>query len=266
LAGVPVVACLQARNVDFQGWRNVLLRMTAGFNSYTISNSRAAMAFAAEHEGTDLARCHYVPNAIQVSTTLIPAPDWSSCGWPQLVGQRVIGSVGRLVPQKGYDVLLTAFAPLAAANSDLSLLLIGSGSPESLRAEAKKLGLGARVVFAGERSDVAALLPGLTLYVQPSRFEGMPNALMEAMATGLPVLASAVDGSAELINDGINGWLVAPGDSTALTTALKRVLEDASGREQMGMQARQTAIERFSQSRMITAYEEILGQACLKRS
>ena len=63
LAGVPAVACLQARNIDFNGFHRILLRMTARFNFCTVSNSRAAMAFAAEHEGIDLARCHYVPNA-----------------------------------------------------------------------------------------------------------------------------------------------------------------------------------------------------------
>lgn len=266
LAGVPVVVCLQARNVDFQGWRKALLRMTARLGSLTISNSRAAMDFAAQHEGIDLALCHYVPNAIQVPVSLLPSPDWANCGWPELVGQRVIGSVGRLVPQKGYDILLAAFAPLAAAHGDLSLLLVGAGPTAALSAEARALGLDGRVVFAGERADVAALLPGLTLYVQPSRFEGMPNALMEAMAAGLPVVASAIDGITELINDGVDGRLVPPGDIATLAIALKRILDDAPGAEQMGGQARRAAIERFSLERMIAAYESILGQACLKHA
>jgi|CZKI01.1.fsa_nt_gi glycosyltransferase involved in cell wall biosynthesis len=266
LAGVPVVTCLQARNVNFQGWRKALLRVTAGLNSYTISNSRAAIAFAAEHEGADPARCYYVPNAIQVPAGLLPAPDWGSCGWPELVGQRVIGSVGRLVSQKGYDILLAAFARLAASHGDVSLLVVGSGPAAALNAEAKVLGLNGRVVFAGERADVPALLPGLTLYVQPSRFEGMPNALMEAMAAGLPVVASAVDGITELINDGVDGWLVPPGDAATLAAVLTRILDDAPGSGKMGMQARRTAIERFSLERMIEAYEEILGRACSRRS
>src|ERR1019366_34285 len=221
--GAAVVTCLQARNVNFQGWRKALLRVTAGLNSYTISNSRAAIAFAAEHEGADPARCYYVPNAIQVPAGLLPAPDWGSCGWPELVGQRVIGSVGRLVSQKGYDILLAAFARLAASHGDVSLLVVGSGPAAALNAEAKVLGLNGRVVFAGERADVPALLPGLTLYVQPSRFEGMPNALMEAMAAGLPVVASAVDGITELINDGVDGWLVPPGDAATLAAVLTRI-------------------------------------------
>jgi len=264
LAGVPVVACLQARNVNFQGWRKALLRVTAGLNACTISNSRAAIAFAAEHEGADPTRCHYVPNAIQVPAALHPPPDWASCGWPQLVGRRVIGSVGRLVSQKGYDILLAAIARLSATHGDLSLLLIGTGPPAALAAEAQALGLDGRVVFAGERADVPAFLPGLILYVQPSRFEGMPNALMEAMAARLPVVATAVDGITELIKDGVNGWLVPPGDAAALAAALRRILDDTPGSEKMGMQARRTAIEGYSLERMTEAYEKILGRACLR--
>ncbi len=266
LAGVPAVACLQARNLDFNGFHRILLRMTARFNFCTVSNSRAAMAFAAEHEGIDLARCHYVPNAIDVPATLAPPPNWAGCGWPQLVGRRVIGSVGRLVPQKGYDILLAAFAPLAAKHPDLSLLLVGSGSPSTLAARASSLGLNGQVVFAGECPNVAALLPGLVLYVQPSRFEGMPNALMEAMAAKLKVVASRVDGNTELIKDGINGWLVPPGNPLALEMALIKALGASPGNEEIGNQARRTVIEQFSPTPMVDAYERILSQACFGRS
>jgi glycosyltransferase involved in cell wall biosynthesis len=265
LAGVPTVACLQARNINFPAWRRLLLRMTAGFNSYTISNSHAAIAFAAQHEGVDPARCQYVPNAIDVPGELLPPPDWTIWGWPQLVGRRVIGSVGRLVSQKGYDVLLHAFVSVAEKESDLSLLLVGAGPTAALAAKAEALGLNGRVVFAGEHANVPALLPGFALYVQPSRFEGMPNALMEAMAAKLPVVASSVDGIAELISDGVDGWLVPPADAVALATALKRTLDDAAGSEEMGLQARRTVIERFAPERMIEAYEEILGRASLRR-
>ena len=262
LAGVPTVACLQARNINFKGWQHALLRMTARLNSYTVSNCRTAMAFAAQFEGIDLARCHYEPNAIAVPPELPPAPDWANWGWPQLAGRRVIGSVGRLVPQKGYDILLTAFASIAPEHDDLSLLLIGSGSKTELAAKAESLGLNGRVIFAGEHSSVPALLPGLSLYVQPSRFEGMPNALMEAMAAKVPVVASAVDGITELIEDGVDGLLVPPADAPALATALKRTLDDAPGSEKRGQEGRRIVIERFSPERMIEAYERILGQAC----
>ena len=174
--------------------------------------------------------------------------------------------MGRLVSQKGYDVLLNAFGTLAAKNADLSLLLVGAGPTAALAAKAEALGLNGKVVFAGEHDNVPALLPGLTLYVQPSRFEGMPNALMEAMAATLPVVASSVDGIAELISDGVDGWLVPPADATALATALKRTLDDAPGSEKMGLRARRTVIERFSPEQMIAAYEEILGRACLRRA
>ncbi len=263
LGGVPVVSCLQARNLNFRGWHSALLRMTARFNTCTISNSRSAIAFAAEQEGTDLARCHYVPNAIEVPAEPRPPPNWATCGWPQLVGQRVIGSVGRLVSQKGYDILLRAFAPLAKAHRDLSLLLIGAGSAADLSARANALRLNGQVVFAGEYADVEALLPGFVLYVQPSRFEGMPNALMEAMAAKLPVVASAVDGIAELITDGVDGCLVPPADPLTLETALNKVLSDATGRERMGLKARHTVIEQFSPIAMVDAYERILNEACL---
>jgi glycosyltransferase involved in cell wall biosynthesis len=102
--------------------------------------------------------------------------------------------------------------------------------------------------------------------VQPSRFEGMPNALMEAMAAKLPVVASAVDGIAELITDGVDGWLVPPADPVTLEAALNKVLNDTHRSEEMGLLARQTVIEKFSPTAMVDAYERILTQACLTHS
>lgn len=206
LVGRTAITCLQARNLDYRPWQNALLRVTAPLNAFTISNSHSAIAHAAVHEGVDPARSAFVPNGIEIPDFPQPKPDWAELGWPQLVGKRVIGSIGRLHWQKGYDLLIEAMAPICRNEPDICVLLIGRGAEEAnLRQLAAKCGIADRVVFAGERADCDRLLPGFTLYVQPSRFEGMPNALMEAMAAGVPVVATDVDGMGELLGSA-TGW------------------------------------------------------------
>jgi glycosyltransferase involved in cell wall biosynthesis len=148
------------------------------------------------------------------------------------------GSVGRLVPRKGHDVLLRAFAPLAHAAADVGLAIIGSGQEEArLRSLCRELGIDDRVVFCGWRTDARALLTAFDVCVFPSRKEpfGLVNA--EAMAAGCPVIASAVDGVPEVVGD--QALLVPADDVDALADALRRLHGDALLRQTMGVALRQ---------------------------
>ncbi len=128
---------------------------------------------------------------------------------------------GRLAPEKGLDVLLAAWPAVLREAPDAYLLLAGAGEQrQALEAQAARLGLGRRVIFAGARDDVAPLLQAADLFVLPSYAEGLPLALLEAMACGLPVVATAVDGTAELVQDGVTGRLVPPHDTEALARGL----------------------------------------------
>jgi glycosyltransferase involved in cell wall biosynthesis len=148
--------------------------------------------------------------------------------------------VGRVVFQKGLDVLLAALAQLPR-DGDWQLEIIGDGDRRSaLEAEAARLGVAARIRFAGwcRRTEIAERYRAADVFVFPSRDEGMPNVVLEAMASGLPIVATAIAGNEELVRDGENGFLVPPDDPAALAAALVRIVADANAREQMSRASR----------------------------
>lgn len=140
---------------------------------------------------------------------------------------RVIGTVGRLVGLKNQKLLIAAMPALLHKFPDLHLVLIGTGPLEQeLRAQADALGLGERVLLTGARTDVADLTPGLDVFALPSQTEGISIALLEACATRLPVVATAVGGNPEIVADGRTGLLIPSDDGAALEAALDRLLAD----------------------------------------
>lgn len=160
------------------------------------------------------------------------------------------GSVGRLVRVKGYDVLLRAFAPLAREIPHVGLALIGSGQEEQdLRALCGELGLQERVSFCGWRPDARSVLAAFDVCVFPSRNEAFGLAIAEAMAAGRPVIASAVGGVAEVVDDA--AVLVPADDVAALTDALRRVYEDAKLRQTMGAELHARWQAQFSPQRFV---------------
>jgi colanic acid/amylovoran biosynthesis glycosyltransferase len=157
--------------------------------------------------------------------------------------------VGRMVPRKGLDLLLDSLAILLREPGGFALELIGDG-PDRRRLElrAMALGLGPRVRFVGwgdARRIRESILAARTL-VLPSDAEGLPNVLLEALALGRPVIATAVAGIPELVVDGVNGWLVEPGDANALTSAIREALRLPVARlHQMGESGRAAVIEQY---------------------
>ena len=171
----------------------------------------------------------------------------------------IVGCVGRFDPVKNHQLLIKAFARLNHEQHPLCLFFIGDG-PErgSLAALRDTLPCRDRIHFLGRRDDVADILHAMDIFVLPSRSEGVCNALLEAMATGLPIVATAVGGNTELIQDGATGLLVPSDDEDALVHALTMFLEDVSGmRGQIGMNARKRSEEVFSLRRMVKAYESL---------
>jgi glycosyltransferase involved in cell wall biosynthesis len=122
---------------------------------------------------------------------------------------------------------------------------------------AARLNIGDRVFFLGRREDVPALLGAADVFALASLWEGNPLSLMEAMAAGLPVIATTVGGVPELVQHGWHGLLCPPGDIQTLTSALLEIAQDAAARRKMGFAARQRAHERFDQRAMIRAYEDL---------
>jgi glycosyltransferase involved in cell wall biosynthesis len=154
-------------------------------------------------------------------------------------------SVGRLAPPKDFSTLIAAVARLPEGRAHLRV--IGDGPLRGeLEAQRHALGIDAAVEFAGEVPDARPFLRDADVFVLASLSEGMPVSVLEAMAAGLPVVASAVDGLEEVVVDGETGFLTPPGDAAALAAGIGRLVEDASLRSALGKAGRARAEERFS--------------------
>jgi GalNAc-alpha-(1->4)-GalNAc-alpha-(1->3)-diNAcBac-PP-undecaprenol alpha-1,4-N-acetyl-D-galactosaminyltransferase len=170
-------------------------------------------------------------------------------------------AIGRLVPQKGYDILLPAFAQVATAHPDWRLEVWGEG-PERPELERLRdaLGLSDRVTFPGTTRQPYGVLRRASMFVMSSRREGFPTVLGEAMSCGLPVLsADCPSGPRELIRDGVDGLLVAPGDVQALAAGMERLMADPDLAWRLASRAPEV-VERFSLSRVLERWDDVFAE------
>ena len=166
--------------------------------------------------------------------------------------------VARFAPQKNHALLLNAFARGPAANPRARLLLVGEGALRAdLETQAKNLGLARSVRFLGLRSDIPDVLGASDVFVLSSDYEGNPLSILEAMASGLPIVSTAVGGVPSLVESGTHGCLVQSGDMFELSKSMQSLLELDKVRQSMGMAAARRARENFDVSNMVCAYEEV---------
>jgi glycosyltransferase involved in cell wall biosynthesis len=169
-----------------------------------------------------------------------------------------IGAIGRLETQKGFDILLDAFARIRKERPDAALLLVGEGSVRGeLEEAARRLALGDAVRFAGAVPDAGPFLRRFDLFVLPSRWEGFPLTILEAMAAGVPIVATAVDGSVEAIRHGTDGLLVPPENAEALAEAVREALSNPAASRERAEAARKRAETEFSFERMVEGYRRV---------
>jgi glycosyltransferase involved in cell wall biosynthesis len=176
----------------------------------------------------------------------------------------VIGSIGRLNEQKGHRYLIDAAARVLAAAPTARVLVVGDGDLASpLREQARALGIADRVVFAGHRDDVPAVLGAVDVFCISSTYEGTPLTLFEAMAAGKAIVSTAVDGCREVLEDGLTGLLVPPRDADALAAALGRLVVDPGRRQALARAARE-ASARYDIQRCVddmqALYDEVLRE------
>jgi glycosyltransferase involved in cell wall biosynthesis len=177
---------------------------------------------------------------------------------------RIIGAAGRLSPEKGFDVLLDAAAKVVAQQPETGFVIFGTGDCKAaLQQQITYLGLTGSVILAGFRSDLDRFIPQFDLFVQSSHTEGLPNVVLESCAAGVPVVATAVGGTPEVLVDGESGYLVPPGNAEALCEAILTVTNSHEGMSEMGFAGRQRVLEHFSfQSqvdRYLQLFEKVFG-------
>jgi sugar transferase (PEP-CTERM/EpsH1 system associated) len=192
--------------------------------------------------------------------------------WRELDGILVVGTVGRLTPVKDQQLLLRALAHLRKGHPELGsllrLLIVGDGPLYPVLSQMiEQLGLQDVVWLAGDRDDVPSLLQAMDIFVLSSLGEGISNTVLEAMASGLPVIATAVGGNVELVEPGVNGSLVAAGDHEALSDAMVSLLKNGSERDRQGANARQRVCQHFDWGVTVDAYlgvyDELLGRTAV---
>jgi glycosyltransferase involved in cell wall biosynthesis len=170
----------------------------------------------------------------------------------------VIGAAGRLSPEKGFSLFVEAARQLVRGDDDLGFVLFGEGALRAeLQGQIAAAGLSDRFLIPGFRSDLDSLLPGLDVLIQSSFTEGLPNILLEALACKIPVVATDVGGTPEVIEDGVNGFLVEPGDPSALAHRIADLLASDRLRERMGRRGREQVRRQFTFEAQAERYWEV---------
>lgn len=213
--------------------------------------------------GVDEQRIRVIRNAIDVSR-FAPPREPSHKRLRSLFARppvHIVIAVGRLSPEKGYEQLVTAAQRVCASRDDTGFVLIGDGPErQQLREQIQAAGLGNRVILAGFRDDVDQLLPDATVLVQSSYTEGMPNVVLEAMAASVPVVATDVGGTGELVVHGGTGMLVPPRDPHAISSAVLAMLADPMMRAAMGIAGHQRVRGGFTFAAQAQKYEALFNE------
>jgi sugar transferase (PEP-CTERM/EpsH1 system associated) len=172
----------------------------------------------------------------------------------------VVGTVGRLDPVKDHETLLKAFHSVSTSNEHrkLVLIVVGTGPlEERLKALSKQLNISAHIHFVGQQEEMQSLYQSMDIYVLPSIAEGISNTILEAMASGLPIIASNVGGNLELVEQGRNGFFFSPGSVDALAYLIGQYLHNDFIVRDHGIQSRQRAIDKFSMYQMAHKYASL---------
>jgi glycosyltransferase involved in cell wall biosynthesis len=175
--------------------------------------------------------------------------------------RRIVGAAGRLSPEKGFDVLVEAAERVVKRDPSVGFILFGEGRClGQLRRRIRAAGLGDAFVLGGFRSDLDRFLPFFDLLALPSYTEGMPNVVLEAFAAGVPVAATAVGGSPEVIEDGVSGYLVPPGDPGDLADRICQALDSDDVLRDMGMHGRQRVHQQFTFAAQARQYKRLFAE------
>jgi glycosyltransferase involved in cell wall biosynthesis len=259
LAGArAIVTALRARNLAKPSWQRWIDRKTVAWADKVILNSKEVVSYAREKEGVRENQVVVIPNGVddlRARSGALRDEYRQSLSLPPATV--LLGWVGRLVRQKNFPLFLRACAALSTKR-DWKILVVGDGPEhERMQSLAHDVDLADRLIWLGSRGDVEAWLAAMDVFVHTADFEGMPNAVMEAMAMGLPVVVSDVDGNRELIRNGVDGYLVPCGDAVAFAKRIDEIIDNPDLARRLGEQAHRDVLERFDLHRMIQSYHSL---------
>lgn len=236
------------------GAASVLIAVTEGIRSQSVQDGLKPELVVTIPNGIQLSPVEKKSVEVFLKNTGIPA------------GCTILLAVGRLVYEKAYEVLIQAMELVVKESPNVVLVVAGSGVlREELQRLIETLHLTEKIRLLGDRQDVADLMANADVFVMPSRSEGMPMALLEAMGAGLPVVATRVGGLGEVVEDHSQGILVPAEDSQELAKAILELLRDPALRSRLGGNARQRIEERYTTERMCRQYEQVITDLYRKK-
>ncbi len=252
--GIPVVITAERNVIARPPWQIAVERLLDRWTDRYLVNSQAIADGLVAREGLPGGKMRLVHNGIDLARLPPFALDRraarQAAGFDP--GRRLVAQVGRLEPQKDYPTFLAAAAQVAAAAPDVDFLVVGEGGlGGELAALARRLGLAERVRFLGLRHDVPALLAAVDVLALTSRWEGLPNVVIEAMATGAVAVATDVGGCRELIVPGETGVLLPPGEPDAAAQAILEVLRAPDLARRLASAARARVEAEFTVGAMV---------------
>lgn len=257
LAGVPVrIGNRREINPDKSRAQIAMQRGAYAFATRIVANSRAA-AERLKIERVPASKVCVIANGLDLGGHRRRA---------HRLTLRHVVVVANLRPEKGHDVLIDAASAVLRHYPDATFQAVGAGpARQSLMARARERGVAHAFSFLGHQEDVAARLAAADIFVLPSRSEAFPNAVLEAMAAGMPIVASAVGGILELLDDGHTGLLAPAGDSEALAARICRLMADSALAARLGDAARDKAEASYSFDRMVAAFDSLYQSELAQR-
>jgi len=239
------------------------LKFACSLADCVLANSDAGRSWLIE-QGVKEQKIEIIRNGIIVppGAGLQPKPGRVHREYGIPLGTPVCACIGRVVSGKGIDCYLRAARIVAGRRPDVRFLMIGARSVErnyqpELELLARELNLEHRVIFTGQRQDVPEILREVDIVVHPSLTEGLSNVILEAMAAGIPVIATRVGGNPELVENGRTGYLVSVGDAAEIANAICRLLDHPEMARAFGERARQRVIDEFAMNRMLSKTEAL---------
>ncbi len=264
--GAPILVASERCADHWKGTSERLVdRWLAPATDAIVVNSQAVRRFY-ESAGFDPKKLVLIPNGVAIgpASCVDRAALLAELGLP--ADARVLGYVGRLWPQKRVQDLIWATELIKNIKPNVFTVIVGEGPDrDTLVDYSRKVAIDDRVRFAGPRDDVPRLMAIMEALVQPSEFEGMPNSVMEAMAAGLPVVASNIPGNDELVIDGETGFLVPVGDTKLLASRINRLLDEPDLSRRFGQAGQARVRDQFSVEAMVESHVQLYRDIARKK-
>jgi glycosyltransferase involved in cell wall biosynthesis len=262
LAGVRVIACQRHLMLSDRRVHELGTKLIHRLAHRLLVNSEAIRDRIIDHDSATPGKIRVIKNGIlEVTESRRDAREQLCRDLGIESNAKLIGTVARLQPVKGHRFLIEAAAMVLRNRPDAHLVLVGDGPLRTeIEAQCAGLGISNRVHLLGDRTDVTQLVSAFDLLVLASLHEGLPNAVMEAMAARVPVVATAVGGTRELIEDGVTGYLVPPANSQALADRIGFALGDQENHAEIISAARRRVTSEYGIGRMVESVESLYDE------